>query len=246
MNNNITILFQGKLFPETESYIKKYKDLGFAVYLSTYSESDTFADKVILTDITDIDKLVTIKTGTTHSAKYQIVSTLSGLKEINTSYVIKLRSDEYYTLDKIINLFLSNPDKVITHNLFFRPAKPVWGNYHISDKIILGKTENLIGMFSTAFDIITNKIKINYEPRCAEDLLGYSYLHFKQNVDTNSFSNINNYFDFINFTDASPFCMKFNSITTEIYKENTTLPEFNNRLWIDVVKDTADILWKYT
>ncbi len=244
--NNITILVQGKLFPETESYIKKYKDLGFSVYLSTYNLSETSADKTILTDITAIDKLVTNKVGTTNSAKYQIISTLSGLKEINTLYTIKIRSDEYYTLDKIINLFLSNTDKVITHNLFFRPAKYVWGKFHISDKIILGKTENLIGMFGTAFNVITNKIKTNYEPRCAEDLLGYSYLRFKQNVDKNSFYNINNYFDFINFTDTAPFCMKFNSLSTEIFTENTKLAEFHDRLWVDVIKDTADILWKST
>lgn len=244
MNKNITILIQGKIFPETENYIKKYKDLGFDVYLSTYNQSDISVDKLILTDITSIDNLVAIKTGTTHSVKYQIISTLNGVKEVKTPYVIKIRTDEYYTLDKFINLFLSNSDKIITHNLYFRPAKPTWGNYHISDKILIGKTENIVGMFDSAFNIITNKINTNYEPRCAEDLLGFSYLVYKQKTDESSLYNFNKYFDFINFTDMSPFCMKFNSVNNEIYTENTTLPEFDNRSWIDITRETADILWK--
>ena len=244
--NNITILFQGKIFPETESYIQKYKDLGFVIYLSTYDKVDIPVDKLILSDISTIDKLNAINLGTTTSGKYQIISTLNGLKEINTQYTIKIRTDECYNLDKFIHLFLSNHEKIITHNLFFRPEKNIWGRYHISDKILIGKTENLYGMFGVAFFIMLNKISIKYSPRCVEDLLGFSYLYFKKNIDVNSFYSFDKYFDFINFTDMSPFCMKFNSISNEIYTENTTLPEFNNRLWIDVLKDTADILWKHT
>jgi hypothetical protein len=72
----------------------------------------------------------------------QFCSTYAGLKEVDTEYVIKLRSDEYYSnLIPAIEKFLKDPNKILTSNVFFR--KTSYLRYHPSDHIIIGKTQFL-------------------------------------------------------------------------------------------------------
>jgi hypothetical protein len=72
----------------------------------------------------------------------QFKSTYSGLLEVQTEYVIKARSDEYYlNLNPAAMKFLSNPNKVLTNNVFFRKTKYL--PYHPSDHLIIAKTELL-------------------------------------------------------------------------------------------------------
>jgi hypothetical protein len=245
---NFTILIQGKLFPETFNYIEKYKKLGFKICLSSYEPVDLNIDQIVINDISEAEKLFSNKTGTTSSGKFQIYSTFNGLQEIKTKYVIKIRTDEFYNLDKILKTFLDNDDKIVFHNLFYRPPKPQWGYYHISDKLLVAKTENLLMMFSIAHDIISSKRNIIYSPRCIEDLLGYTFLLSRTDFNEeicykNRDDLMNRYYDFVNFTELNPFEMKFNSVTDMIYTENTIDPDYH-RLWIDVTRDLADINWK--
>jgi hypothetical protein len=250
--SDFTILFQGKVFPETQQYINYYKDKGFNVLLSTYENVKTKADQLIVNDITLAEKLSENKTGATKSGKYQIFSTYSGLKFITTKYAIKIRTDECYNLNKIINLFLNNDNKIIFHNLFFRPSNYKWGFYHISDKLLIGKTNNLMDMFYSAYSIVNETKKIIYSPRSIEDLLGYSYILIKNNFCediciTNTFNNIDKwmleYYDFINFTDLAPFKIKFNSMNNDIYTECTIDTDYHEP-WVEVTKKFADIIWK--
>ena len=73
---------------------------------------------------------------------FQFKSTYSGLLEVKTEYVIKVRSDEYYfNLNPAAAKFLSDPNKVLTNNVFFRKTK--YMPYHPSDHLIVAKTELL-------------------------------------------------------------------------------------------------------
>jgi hypothetical protein len=246
--DDFVLLVQGKIFPETYLYISEYMKLGFKIHLSTYEEVDYGVDQITINDISEAQKLLSDRTGTTASGKFQIYSTFKGLLNTNSKYVIKIRTDEFYTLDKIIKAFLNNQDKIICHNLFFRPAKPQWGFYHISDKLLVGKTQNLLSMFSVAYDIVSNKRKITYLPRCVEDLLGFSFIlsktDFNEEICFKHSDKLMNYFyDFVDFTELAPFKMKFNSMNSDVYTENTIDKDYH-RPWIDVTKELADILWK--
>lgn len=88
---------------------------------------------------------------------YQVASTLNGLKKVDTKYVIKLRSDEYYSdLSKFIEKIKNNPEKIITNNFFFsrNDSEP----FHPSDHVIGGTTENLLSMFNYAFKICQKEL----------------------------------------------------------------------------------------
>ena len=245
--NEFTILMQGKMFPETIDYANEYKKIGFDMIISSYENTNTDIP-IIINDIEEAKKLSSEKTRTTSSGKFQIFSTFNGLLNIKNKYVIKTRTDEFYNLYKILQLFLKNDTKIVFHNLYYRPSRDHTGYFHISDKLLIGKSENILSMFSTAYAIVNGKKQIKYNPKCIEDLLGYSYL-----LDITNFDEqlcllhrdrlINHCYDFINFTELKPFKMKFNSVSNEIYTENTIDKE-HNMLWTDSTKKLADILWK--
>jgi len=245
--NEFTLLMQGKLFPETIDYANEYKKIGFNIIISSYENINTDIP-IIINDIEEAKKLSSKKTGTTDSGKFQIFSTFNGLLNIKTKYVIKTRTDEFYSLDNILQLFLKDDTKIVFHNLYYRPSKNNTGYFHISDKLLIGKTENILLMFAVAYSIVNNNKQIKYNPKCIEDLLGYSYLLGNTNFEEKTCSLyrdrlMNDFYDFINFTELKPFKIKFNSVNNEIYTENTIDKQYN-MLWTDVTKKLAAILWK--
>jgi len=252
---DFTILFQGKIYDETQSYIDFYKKLNYKIIISTYDNTITNANKIILNNISNIDNASKCyKTGSTPSGKYQVFTTLNGLLNIETKYTIKIRSDECYNLEKLINLFSKDDDKIVMHNLFYRPIAPQWGNHHISDKLLIGKTENLINMFLTAYKILIEEKIINYNPKCIEDFLGYCYVFYKNNYNENNMNTHNEmekYFDFVNFTELAPFKMKFNTrgidpvVNALIYTQDTIYPEYHLP-WVELMHELAKttIRWK--
>ena len=68
------------------------------------------------------------------------------MEKVKTKYVIKVRGDEYYSnVQYILNSIRVQPDKVHTSSIFFRAWQ--YAEYHISDHIIAGTTENILIMF---------------------------------------------------------------------------------------------------
>lgn len=94
----------------------------------------------------------------------QIFTTLAGLNKCKTKYAVKVRADEWY---KDFSIFLSKmkskPDKITTHNMFFRTLGQY--PYHISDHVIGGLTENLLKMFNSAKYMLETKIPLPHIPR---------------------------------------------------------------------------------
>lgn len=77
----------------------------------------------------------------------QVHSTIDGLKKCTTKFSIKIRADEYYqNWNSFIDEMKSNPNKIITNNVFFRKVERY--PFHISDHVIGGLTENLKEMFT--------------------------------------------------------------------------------------------------
>jgi hypothetical protein len=91
----------------------------------------------------------------------QIISTLTALESVTTKYVIKIRGDEYYSnLQYIRNSILVEPNKIHTSSIFFRAWQ--YAEYHISDHIIAGTTENLLTMFrETKHNFDTGKVNVS-------------------------------------------------------------------------------------
>jgi hypothetical protein len=86
---------------------------------------------------------------------YQVYTTIRGLYEVKTKYVLKVRSDEIYSdLKDLIDEIFINPDKIITTNIFIRRVNHF--SYHCSDHLIGGLTKNIIKMFNGAELLINN------------------------------------------------------------------------------------------
>ena len=88
-----------------------------------------------------------------------INSSLKGILNSNTNFIVKVRSDEYFTdLRKIVSAVYLRPDKIAVSNFFFR--KTVL--FHPSDHIMAGTKHFLREMFEESLDFIDNKIDEKY------------------------------------------------------------------------------------
>jgi hypothetical protein len=152
----------------------------------------------------------------------QIVSTLAGLKEVTTKYVIKVRADEYYSgLDKVYNRAKEVYPKVVCSSIFFRPLYLY--PFHISDHIIASTTDHLKIMFEKTYDNFTKGIRINSAP---ESHLGYGFLSTMENWDINkmgyqadnlSEEAMRKWFNIFDVNELTPFIATENSPDGRIY-----------------------------
>ena len=85
--------------------------------------------------------------------QYQIKTFFEGVRATKTDYVIKLRSDEYFTdMSSLVDTARKNPNKITTCNFFFRPDVL----FHPSDHIIGGKKKSLFSMLVWSMEFIKN------------------------------------------------------------------------------------------
>jgi len=90
-------------------------------------------------------------------------SVTMGLQICNTPYVIKLRSDEFYsTLTPMIEAMENSENKIITNDVFFRKRKdrPI----HPSDHLMGGQTSVFKKVFTVAREYCENKERFNTNP----------------------------------------------------------------------------------
>ena len=141
-----TIIIQGKLEKESyDFYIKKYDNC--KVLISTWVGTNIdFSNlpknfKVILAPLPS-------ESGD-QNLNYQIISTLNALDMVTTKYVIKVRGDEFWSYpENIYQSIKSKPNKLWSSSVFFRAWQ--YSEYHISDHIMAGTTENLLTLFNAA------------------------------------------------------------------------------------------------
>jgi hypothetical protein len=141
----ITIVIQGKIERECyDFYVENYKD--HPVIISTWENT------IAMLAINNIPKNFTIIENEIPEEKgyqnffLQLESTIAGLNKVNTEFVIKMRGDEYYSnIPYLLEKVKEFPELIHTSPVFFRE----WKLYklHISDHIIVGKTEYVKNMF---------------------------------------------------------------------------------------------------
>ncbi len=156
--DDVTIIIQGKLEQDSyDFYTKKYDNCN--VIISTWvGTSIDFSQlpknfKVILSPLPN-------QSGD-QNINYQIISTLNALEMVTTKYVIKMRGDEYWSYpENIYQSIKSAPHKLWSSSVFFRAWQ--YAEYHISDHIMAGTTENLLILFRAAkrnYD--TNRLNVS-------------------------------------------------------------------------------------
>lgn len=113
-----------------------------------------------------------------------VYTSLEGLKKcVIKKNVIKVRTDEYFGDLVPMIACLSNSDKIITTNAYFRKTDKI--KFNISDHLLAGKYEQLFQMYSNALNMLNNrltdirkKIRLEFTP---EQILVVAYL--KNNLD---------------------------------------------------------------
>ena len=96
---------------------------------------------------------------------FQIASSLNGIKEVKTKYVIKARCDERYEdLSMFIETIKANPERLITQKPCYRDGL---GENHswISDHLMGGLTVKIKDMFEKAYNrCYTHDVPHEYAP----------------------------------------------------------------------------------
>lgn len=156
--DDVTIIIQGKLEQDSyDFYTKKYDNCN--IIISTWvGTSIDFSQlpknfKVILSPLPN-------QSGD-QNINYQIISTLNALEMVTTKYVIKMRGDEYWSYpENIYQSIKSAPEKLWSSSVFFRAWQ--YAEYHISDHIMAGTTENLLLLFKAAkFNYDNNRLNVS-------------------------------------------------------------------------------------
>jgi hypothetical protein len=233
---DVTIIIQGKLDKESyDFYISKY--FNCPVIISTWSINDIdFTNlpknfKVIISPIPN-------ESGD-QNINYQIVSTLAGLEMVSTKYAIKVRGDEYWSYpENILEFLKKQPEKIHCSSVFFRAWQ--YSEYHMSDHIIAGTTENLLTLFRTSkYNFDNNRLNVSkwkidgvfhkyVHTHAPEERLTKSYLEVKE---PDRFEKIDGrilmkeYFEILDINLLKPYKIKANLFKTYWY--DNFIPEDN-------------------
>jgi hypothetical protein len=218
--SDLTIILQGRC---EESQLKLWIDnhYDFNVILSTWIDFDTSLEipshwKIIKSEYPN-------RYASWQNLDFQLTSTLNGLSNVNTEYVLKVRADEYwYNIEHLYERMISDPDKILCGSAFFRMPDDVWA-YHISDHILCGKTSEISIMFNEAH---RNMIENYTWCHCPECILGYAYVSIKENFDRSKLRDyvtipdslyLKKWFHIIDVNELSPFVLTQLSETGRIY-----------------------------
>lgn len=173
-------MLQGECNEFTLAVIKEYKSLDFVddIILSTYETQIQYPTyiKVVLNDI--------INPRGTGNRNLQINSSRNGLKEVQSEYCAKMRTDQFIRLHSMnmMHKFAKNRNqngRVFVMGMY--RAFP----YHPRDHVFWGRTEDVRKVFDIPFDMNSNvEQDYRYKTR-AETYIGqYYYASFDPSIQT--------------------------------------------------------------
>lgn len=159
--NDFTLMFQGPLHKNfIYGLINNYKDYTDNIVISHW-DTDDLELLAYLDEYQISHKKVT---NTFHRAYnvyhnqnvyYQVYTSLRGMREVTTPFVLKMRTDQWYgNLVPMFEAVRNNPNKYVCANLHFRPERLV--KYHAGDKLIGSSTADLLNTFEIAENRIVN------------------------------------------------------------------------------------------
>lgn len=178
---NVTLMLQGNVKQEVlDFFLQYYPKLNMVI--STWFEHVSLAypePNELPPNFMVVQSKQPINTKG-YSIFYQLVSTVNGLKHVDTEYVIKIRGDEFVShLEYILECMEKEPDRIHTSPVFFKK----WNrcSYHISDHLVAGRTENIRKMFEGAKEDYDMNLfdKVTFIP---EQVITLAYLKRKEQV----------------------------------------------------------------
>jgi len=205
MSDQFTILIQGPLNNVSLENIENYKKFG-TVIISHWDEKHSIIEKefpilkkyksdpkvkIISKPLPDRNDKIGIEKNSTFY--WAVESCYHGFMACETEYVIKTRSDEYFTdLSEIINKTLQfKGNRLVCGSIFVRNFMEI--PFHVGDHIFGLKTESAKKMYQHLMDMYNGKIQLEissaqstqtpftkYGERkynvCAEQILGFCFL----------------------------------------------------------------------
>jgi WavE lipopolysaccharide synthesis len=159
--NDFTLMFQGPLHKNfIYGLLNNYREYTDNIVISHW-DTDNLELLEYLKEYNIPHKLVTNtfhkKYNVYHNQNvyYQAYTTLRGMREVTTPFVLKMRTDQWYgNLVPMFEAVRNNPNKYVCVNLHFRPEVLV--KYHASDKLIGGNTSDMLRTFEIAEHRIVN------------------------------------------------------------------------------------------
>ena len=158
--DKFTVLIQGPVNQSSYQNIDNYLKYG-KVVISYWNNEGCFTKKPPkLANVSaygyplpDINKTVgALKDSTFY---YAICSMYNGLKHVDTEYVVKTRSDEFYEdLTPFIDKFLENEENIVCGNIFVRKDIA----YHIGDHIFVCKTQTILNAVTMLKNFYEQKV----------------------------------------------------------------------------------------
>ena len=142
--DKVTLLIQGPMHPNAVVMMQIHS-ANFNVIFSTWRSED---EELVENSLKDIDFTRVVFSNMSslphrnneQNRFYQFFTTYQGLKMVETEYVIKVRSDEYYTdLRPLVDKMFLEPSKLVTNDVFFR-------NPFTLERLLLTGRGNLICM----------------------------------------------------------------------------------------------------
>ena len=238
-----TILLQGVINPKTFNlWIKNYSD--YKVVVSIWEDED-LSDYEIPTNWKVIkNKYPLVRFRKEANLDYQIITTLAGLSEVESEWVIKMRTDEYYSnLDKVFKKMKANPKKIVSSSMFFR--KYGLYKFHCSDKLLGGTTENLTIMYESTLHNLEMKL---WDETIPESQLGLGYIMAKDstiNIDDLNNKRAELGEQFIEDKGIKTFTKASNTISTEMMNivTNEFIKNDNNKIDWELVTNSVG-RWK--
>lgn len=180
---DFSVLIQGPINHISLKNLDKYSEYG-PVVVSTWASEEITSTvkkqdvKFIINQLPDKkDNSLYIKDSTFYWA---ICSMYHGLKNVETKYVVKTRSDESFSeLEPFIEPFLLDDKKMVCGNCFVQKFEKK--QFHIGDHIFISKTKTLLDAVSTLRDIYNGKAEkhtwAQQGPYSAEQVLAFAFLN---------------------------------------------------------------------
>tara|TARA_B110000977_G_scaffold131582_1_gene167659 strand:+ start:910 stop:3036 length:2127 start_codon:yes stop_codon:yes gene_type:complete len=169
--NKLDIVLQGKFNENVLHIAAYYLELDFVNNIIVSCWQDDIIPQIHNDRIKIIQSEVPVNPGT-GQRNLQIISSLGGIKESTTEFIIKIRNDQRYTHESMINMYKfyeGYKERKLT--FYYDEERPrnricVSGNFsefsfHPRDHLFWGNREDLIDLFSIPLEIgkVTDKIR---------------------------------------------------------------------------------------
>lgn len=147
----VTFVIQGPLCIDSIRNIPNYKRLGDVV-VSCWDTDSPELFELIPDYVTVVkNKFIDPQDYNFQNIRYQIKTTLEGIKEVQTPYIVKVRSDEYFTrMNNFVSCVYNFPEHITVSNFLFRKKYM----FHPSDHVFGGTVGNVARMFEFSLEMI--------------------------------------------------------------------------------------------